>query len=124
LKLNDKEFDRTVGRAIRRLPVEIRRHLDNILISVQKRPAPRLLEEMGLPPDETLLGLFEGVALPERSAVEPPLYPDTIFLYQEPLESICETRAELEREIEITLAHEVGHYLGLDEKRLAELGYD
>jgi predicted Zn-dependent protease with MMP-like domain len=78
---------------------------------------------MGMAPDEPLLGLFQGVALPDRSPFDPPLYPDTIFLYQEPLEQICETREMLEAEIEITLAHEVGHYLGLSEDQLAELGY-
>ncbi len=52
-----------------------------------------------------------------------PLYPDTIFIFQEPLEQMCETRKELEREIEITVVHEVAHFLGIEEERLAELGY-
>jgi predicted Zn-dependent protease with MMP-like domain len=54
---------------------------------------------------------------------EPPLYPDVIVLFQEPLETICETVEEMEREIEITVVHEVAHFLGMDEERLAELGY-
>lgn len=123
MRLSKKEFDRIVRRAIRRIPREIRRHLDNILITVQKRPSEDLLEEMGLPPDEPLLGLYSGVAQPERSIAEPPLFPDTIFLFQEPLEKLCNTVQELEEEIEITLVHEIGHALGLREERLAELGY-
>ena len=51
LKLSVREFDRAVQRAIRRIPPQIRKHLDNMVISVQKWPAPELLEEMGLPPD-------------------------------------------------------------------------
>ena len=123
MQLNKKEFDRIVRRAIRRIPVEIRRHLDNILICVQRRPSKELLAEMGLPPDELLLGAFEGTALPERSVTEPPLYPDTILLFQQPLEEVCDTLEELEEQIEITVAHEIAHYLGLSDDELAELGY-
>jgi predicted Zn-dependent protease with MMP-like domain len=124
MKLTNSEFDRLVKNAIRRIPEEIRRHLDNILITVQKRPAADMLAEMGYPPDEPLLGVYWGVPLSERSAAEPPLYPDTIYIFKEPLEEMCAGREELEEEIEITVAHEVAHYLGMSEERLAELGYD
>ena len=83
-----------------------------------------MLEEMGYPPDEPLLGLYEGAALAEHSFfAPPPLHPDTIFIFQEPLEEMCESLAELEREIEITVVHEVAHFLGISEERLEELGY-
>jgi predicted Zn-dependent protease with MMP-like domain len=124
MKLSDKEFDRIVKRAIRRIPREIRQHLDNILISVQKRPSAKTLKEMGVPADEPLLGLFTGVSQTERSLIEPPLFPDTIFLFQQPLEEMCHTAEELEEQIEITMVHEIAHALGINEDRLAELGYD
>jgi predicted Zn-dependent protease with MMP-like domain len=124
MKLKDKEFDRIVKEAIGRIPEEIRRHLDNILIAVQKRPDPDMLAEMGYPPDEPLLGLYWGVPLNERTLGEPPLYPDTIYIFKEPLEEMCVTREELEEEIEITVVHEVAHFLGMSEERLAELGYE
>lgn len=124
MKLNRKDFDKAVQRAIRRIPHEIRRHLDNILISVQQNPPPDLLEAMGLPPDEPLLGIYQGASLLERSTFNPPLYPDTIVIFQEPLEEMCETIEELEEQIEITVVHEVAHFLGIDEERLIELGYE
>jgi predicted Zn-dependent protease with MMP-like domain len=124
MKLGNREFDRIVKAAIARIPEEIRQHLDNILITVQKRPDPAMLEEMGYPPDEPLLGVYWGVPLSERSVGEPPLYPDTIFIFKEPLEEMCTTREELEDEIEITVVHEVAHFLGMSEERLAELGYE
>ena len=124
MKLSNIEFDRIVKRAIRRIPQEIRQHLDNILITVQKRPAPDMLAEMGYPPDEPLLGVYWGVPLNERTVAEPPLYPDTIYIFKQPLEEMCVSHEELEEEIEITVAHEVAHYLGMSEERLVELGYD
>ncbi len=124
MKLNQKEFDKAVRRAYNRIPAEIRDRMENVVLTVKKRPAREMLEEMGYPPDEPLLGLYEGASLPEHSFFSPPpLHPDTIFIFQEPLEEMCESLAELEREIEITVVHEVAHFLGISEERLEELGY-
>ncbi|MFO7645507.1 MAG: metallopeptidase family protein [Desulfosarcina sp.] len=122
-KLSPEAFDRIVEQAIARIPIEIRQHLDNILISVQQRPSDEMLQEMGLPPGEALFGVYWGVPLTERSVIDPPLYPDTIFLFQEPLEQMCATQADLVEEIEITVVHEIAHALGLGEEQIAALGY-
>ncbi|HBL23008.1 MAG TPA: hypothetical protein DDZ40_02710 [Deltaproteobacteria bacterium] len=123
VKLSEEEFDRIVAHAVDRIPPEIRQHLENIVITVKKRPSRQMMREMGMHPDDYPLGLFQGVPLIERSATIPPLYPDMIYLFQEPLEEICDTREELEEEIEVTVVHEVAHYIGMTEERLAELGY-
>jgi len=124
MKLSDKTFNRIVKKAIDRIPQEIRRHLDNLLISVQRRPSEEMLEEMGLAPDDSLLGLYTGVPRPERCITSPELFPDAILLFQEPLEEMCETVEDLEQEIAITVVHEIAHALGISEQRLMELGYD
>ncbi|MDX9745056.1 MAG: metallopeptidase family protein [Syntrophales bacterium] len=124
MKLSSKEFEQVVKDAIDRIPEEIQAHLTNVTITVLKRPSRDMLVEWGMEAEEELLGLYEGASLLERSILEPSLYPDTIFIFQEPLERMCETREELEREIEVTVVHEVGHFLGMGEERLAELGYD
>jgi len=124
MKLSQKEFDTAVRRAYQRIPPEIRDRMDNVVLTVKKRPSRELLREMGYPPGEPLLGLYQGASLPEHSFfAPPPLHPDTIFIFQESLEEMCETVADLEREIEITVVHEVAHFLGIDEERLEELGY-
>ena len=123
MKISEKEFDRIVQKAIARIPEEVRRHLDNMLISVQKHPSREILEEMDMDPGEPLLGLYWGVPLTERSVMSPPDFPDTIFLFQSPLEEMCETIEELEEEIEITVVHEIAHAVGIPEERLEELGY-
>ncbi len=123
LKLNETDIDRAVKKAIARIPAEIRNHLKNIVISIQTRPSKEIRAEMGLDRHETLLGVYRGTSLRERTALYPPLYPDTIILFQEPLEEMCRTMEELEDQIEITLVHEVAHFLGMSEEKLAELGY-
>ena len=124
MKLSPNEFDRAVRRAYGRIPAEIRDRMDNVVLTVKKRPTREMLEEMGYPPDEPLLGLYEGASLQEHSFfAPPPLHPDTIFIFQEPLEEMCETMEELEEEIEITVVHEIAHAIGMSEERLEELGY-
>jgi predicted Zn-dependent protease with MMP-like domain len=123
MKLSEKDFDRIVKKAIRSIPEEIQQYLDNIVISVKKRPSKKMLQEMGLSPEEPLLGVYDGVSLMDRSVTSPPLFPDSIILFQEPLEEMCETIEELEEEIEITVVHEVAHFVGITEERLEELGY-
>lgn len=123
MKLTREQFEQAVERAISRLPAEIRARMENLAVIVENRPSADLLAEMGFKPDETLFGLYTGIPLPQRSATEPPLYPDEILIFRAPLERFCRTTEELEEEIEITVAHEVAHFLGIGEKRLAELGY-
>ena len=122
-KMTVEAFDRIVEKAIARIPQEISRYLDNVVISVQPYPSEELLLEMGYDPDEEMLGIFSGVPLSERSLTEPPLYPATIFLFQEPLEALGLSREELVEEIEITVVHEIAHFFGFDEGDLETLGY-
>ncbi len=123
MRLGSREFDGVVRRAIARIPDEIRTHLDNILITVQQRPSREMIAALGLAPDDPPFGVYTGVSLAERSEFNPPLYPDTIFIFQEPLEEACRSVAELEEEIEITVVHEIAHFLGMTEEELIDLGY-
>ena len=50
--------------------------------------------------------------------------PDRITIFRRPLEEDFDDPGELEEEIRVTVLHELGHYFGLDENRLAELGYE
>ena len=117
------EFNRIIERAVSRIPREIRARIDNVAIRVETRPSRALLKEMGVPRGETLLGLYDGVALTERSIEDMPARPDCILLFQEPIEEMCDSVEEIEREVEITIVHEIAHFFGIEEERLDALGY-
>lgn len=75
------------------------------------------------PDDPDLFGLYQGVPLPERGDMSGVL-PDRIAIYRIPLEESFPAPEELREEIRITVLHELGHYFGLDEERITELGYE
>jgi predicted Zn-dependent protease with MMP-like domain len=123
MRISRKDFEDSVERALELIPDMFRSQLNNITIVVEDNPSQELLREMGIPPGETLFGVFTGVPLSERSVIEPPLYPDVILIFREPLMGACQSLAELEEEIAITVLHEVAHYVGLSEEQIEDLGY-
>ena len=123
MRIGRKEFEDAVERALEMIPEMFRAQLSNMTIAVEDRPSRDLLKEMEVPSGETLFGVFTGVPLPESSVFDPPLYPDVILIFREPLMAACNSREELEEEIAVTVVHEVAHYLGLSEEQLDDLGY-
>jgi predicted Zn-dependent protease with MMP-like domain len=106
-------FDDHVRAALDALPPEIAAALRNVAVVVEDEH----------PDDPDLYGLYEGVPRPERGD-EAGALPDKITIYRRPLQGGFPDARELEQEIRITVLHELGHYFGLDEDRLAELGYE
>ena len=122
LEIPDEEFDAIVERCVKELPERVRQELGDVPVLVQPLPTREMLgsEDHPLPPD--ILGLFVGRHLLERSHGDVPGLPGNIYLFRRNLLRACTDREELEREIRITLQHEVGHLLGLDEDDLEEWG--
>ena len=106
-------FDDHVAAALDSLPPHLAAALDNVAVVVEDEHRD----------DPDLFGLYEGTPLPERGDMAGAL-PDRITIFRLPLEEEFDDPAELEDEIRITVLHELGHYFGLDEDRLTELGYE
>ena len=120
IKITNREFVRLVRQAYGEIPLQVIKTLDNVDVVVEEWPGPE--EEDMLGGDGTLFGLYAGVPLTEREGGDPML-PDRIVIYRQPILRNCSSRTEAEREIKITLWHEIGHYLGLSEDALHKLGY-
>jgi len=106
-------FEDQVRAALDELPPNIAEALRNVAVVIEDEN----------PDDPDLLGLYHGVPLPERGDMAGTL-PDKISIYRIPLEESFPDPEELREEIRITVLHELGHYFGLDEDRIAELGYE
>jgi predicted Zn-dependent protease with MMP-like domain len=120
LRMARPDFERAVGEAMDGIPEEIAALIENVAVVVEEEPSDEEILDAGLDPEtETLFGLYQGVALPERGAGSyGSVLPDRIVIYRLPLLEACRSRRELIREIRDTVVHEVGHYFGLDEEDL------
>jgi len=129
-RLSRQQFDREVRKAARKLPRQFRQALDRVPVVVQDLPHRELAGDGGLaddgdafdlPPD--ILGLFEGVPLPDTEEIDAvAARPNCIYLFQRNLERAALDAEDLIAQIEITLFHELGHYLGFEEEDMDELG--
>ena len=122
MRLTRRQFERLVLRAFEELPPGMEGAIENVAILVEDRPSEDDIFMSGLGGQEDLFGLYTGVPLPERGGALPPL-PDRITLFQRPIESACASMEDVVREIRVTLLHELGHYLGMDEEDLERMGY-
>jgi predicted Zn-dependent protease with MMP-like domain len=122
--LNHDQLRTEVSRVVDRLPRRFREQLRNVEFVVEERPSTELLRSEGLDPRvDTLYGIYQGVPLPERSSLDPPLLPDKITIFAEPLLQDFPDPDELREEIRITVLHEIAHYFGMDEEEVEDLGY-
>lgn len=105
-------FEDVVRSALDELPPAFARALENVAVVIEEEN----------PDEPDLYGLFEGIPLVEGGP-QPGDLPNRIAVYRRPLlEDFADPR-ELREEIRITVLHELGHAIGLDEARLDELGY-
>ena len=119
-ELNRRKFERAVERVVASLSNDLRLRLDNLHIVVEAEPPSNRLDG----PEDELFGFYEGIPLTERSGDYGLTVPDRITIYQGPLERTFPEPGALYGQIRITVLHEIAHHFGLDESRLAELGYD
>lgn len=112
------EFDKVVERAVARIPWRFRRRMANIAVIVEPEPSAAQLRAAGIQPGNTLLGLYRGRPLTERSVSDGFAMPDQIVIFQRPHEQMARDAAHLERLVDETVWHEVAHYFGMDEARV------
>ena len=122
--MNHQDIRKEVVRIVDKLPRRFREQLRNVEFVVEERPSPDLLRAEGLDPrHDSLYGIYQGVPLPERSSLDPPLLPDKISIFAEPLMEDFPDPDELRDEIRLTVIHEIAHYFGMDEDEIGDLGY-
>jgi predicted Zn-dependent protease with MMP-like domain len=101
--MSRRAFEESVRRALDSLPAPIAEQLENVAVVLEDED----------PEEPDLFGICR----------EESYMPVTVVIYRLPLEESFPDRRELEQEIRITVLHELGHYFGLDESSLDELGY-
>jgi len=118
LKLIRAKFEGLVAEALATIPARFRDAISNLAIVVEDEPSRDLLEDTGVEPPDTLLGLYQGIPLTERHWDYGNTLPDRILLFQGPLERESDDEDDLVVAVGETLIHEVGHYFGLSEEEI------
>jgi predicted Zn-dependent protease with MMP-like domain len=113
-----EQFEAVVEKALRRLPRAFRDKMANIVVVVEDWADDETLEEMGIEPPDTLYGLYRGVDLTRRDSGYGNVLPDTVTIYQGPIEEDCESEEDMAEVIRETVVHEIGHYFGLDDETM------
>jgi predicted Zn-dependent protease with MMP-like domain len=116
-----KQFEQLVAEALASIPRRFRTAMTNIAIVVEDEPSSELLDEMEIEPPDTLLGLYQGTPLTERTWGYGNALPDRVLIFQGPHERDAEDDDDLVVAIGETLIHEIGHYFGLSEEEIQEI---
>lgn len=111
-RVSSEEFDDLVSAALDDIPPELARAMDNVAVFVEDEP-----------PEDGLLGLYEGVPLTERDSAYAGVLPDRITIYRQPIRAIAADAADIVQQVRITVVHELAHHFGIDDDRLEELGW-
>ncbi|MBA4084194.1 metallopeptidase family protein [Janibacter terrae] len=125
VEISVEDFEAAVSEALDRVPQDLLAMLDNVAFFVEDEPGPDHADP-GLTPQDNaeLLGIYLGTPLTERDlGWAAGALPDRIVLFRGPLSRMCADLEELREEIAITIVHEAGHHVGIDEERLHELGW-
>ncbi len=123
LRVSRRGFERIVLRTVVGLPVPVQEWLENVDILVEEWPSREVLREAGFESRYDILGLYRGLALPDRDAYDMVL-PDRITLFRRPILAVCGSVEEVEAEVRTTLLHEIAHFLGWGEGEMGRLGVE
>lgn len=122
VEVSRSEFERMVGDALDEIPDALASEMQNVAVMVEDWPTPAQLARVAR--GGTLLGLYEGVPLTARGPLSySGVAPDRITIFQGPLSQRARDAEALAASVRVTVLHEVGHYFGMDDVRLRELGW-
>ncbi|WNV91555.1 metallopeptidase family protein [Umezawaea sp. Da 62-37] len=113
VEMTRDRFEELVGESLDLIPPDFAAAMDNVVVLIEDRN----------PDEPTLLGLYHGVALTERTSDYGGVLPDRIFIYREAILDICHDEDDVVNEVAITVVHEIAHHFGVDDDRLHELGW-
>jgi predicted Zn-dependent protease with MMP-like domain len=117
-----ERFEQMVADALDSIPAALGAEMDNVAVMVEEWP--NAVQLARLAPGHTLLGLYEGVPVTRRGPLSySGVTPDRITIFQGPLSRMAHDELDLAARVRVTVLHEVGHYFGMTDARLHELGW-
>ena len=113
-----QRFETLVLQALDLIPDKFRDETHNVAVVIETAPDLETLSALEIQRPDTLLGLYQGVPLPERDWTYGNTLPDRITLFQEPIEAASADDEDVIITIGEPIIHEFGHYFGLSEDEI------
>ncbi|MEM7288432.1 MAG: metallopeptidase family protein [Actinomycetota bacterium] len=112
MQVPPQRFEGLVADALDDIPEGLAQLMDNVVVMIEDEP-----------PEEGLLGLYEGIPLTERDQYGGFAMPDRVTVYRLPLLEMCTSEEDLVDQVTITVIHELAHHFGIDDDTLHDLGW-
>ncbi len=119
--VDPERFQEMVLQAIDALPENFRAKIANVDFGIEDWARPDDYARTKTSPSAMLLGVYRGIPLTRRGAHYNLALPDTIIIFQQPLERLARDEADLADRVHHVVRHEVAHYFGISDARLHEL---
>jgi len=116
-----ERFEELVRRALKTLPEEIARRMDNVDVEVQDWADATQLSSVRIGAGHTLLGLYQGIPLTRRNSAYSMVPPDRIVIFQGPIERLARDDDDLVTRVREVVVHEVAHHFGISDARLSQI---
>ncbi len=123
MNVSQEDFEEMIRDALKNIPEQFKEHIDNVEFLLMDKPTLNMLIKSRIYGKGSLLGLYEGIPLNKRGRNYQGVLPDRITLFKYPI--IIEAEREginIKEKVRSVLLHEIGHYFGLSEKELRDLG--
>jgi predicted Zn-dependent protease with MMP-like domain len=103
------------------LPETFRDRITNLEFVVEDRASSDDYARVGGSRGRTLLGVYRGIPLPRRGRRYQMALPDRIVIFQQPIQRLARSEADLTERVRHVVQHEVAHYFGISDERLREI---
>jgi predicted Zn-dependent protease with MMP-like domain len=123
MRIPRETFEQLVAQALDKVPEEFAERLNNVEVVVEDWAAEEDLAKTRAPRGALILGIYRGLPLTRQSVFHSFEMPARIVIFQEAIERVCRTPAEIVEQVKKTVLHEIAHHFGISDRRLRELGY-
>jgi len=120
--MEKEKFEAIVLNTLKNIPDKFKDKIKNLSIVIEEKDIRAVLKDKKNVSTKYTLGLYQGLPATKRAGRRS-ILPDKITIYKKSLEEVSRSDKELEKNIKKVILHELGHYFGLDEKKLRKLGY-
>ena len=120
-EMDRAEIEAIVMDAVAALPDEFRDQIANLEFAVEDWARPDDYARTRTPGGSTILGVYRGIPLTKRGSGYHMILPDSIVIFQQPLQRMAANADDLAARVRHVVKHEIAHYFGISDDRLREI---